>query len=160
LTKSKLNTLEEGGIKFHNLKDPQRRMPNEDWTAFGKRITEWQANRGYLRFPNEPQQRAYRTSPRKLTRRPKAGTLRARWLEELEREEDLTGGIRNTGHQNDSESSTPLIAELRVDWTFEDEAEEEGASVTDLVLSALRLLREDIREVVDSMEPVEPWDEG
>ena len=27
--------------------------------------------------------------------------------------------------------------------------------VTDLVLSALRLLREDIREVVDSMEPVE-----
>jgi hypothetical protein len=74
--------------------------------------------------------------------------------------EDLTGGIRNTGHQNDSESSTPLIAELRVDWTFEDEAEEEGASVTDLVLSALRLLREDIREVVDSMEPVEQWDEG
>jgi hypothetical protein len=74
--------------------------------------------------------------------------------------EDLTGGIRNTGHQNDSESSTPLITELRVDWTFEDEAEEEGASVTDLVLSALRLLREDIREVVDSMEPVEPWDEG
>ena len=33
-------------------------------------------------------------------------------------------------------------------------------NVTDLVLSALRLLREDIREVVDSMEPVEPWDEG
>ena len=28
-------------------------------------------------------------------------------------------------------------------------------SVTDLVLSVLRLLREDIREVVDSMEPVE-----
>ena len=28
--------------------------------------------------------------------------------------------------------------------------------VTDLVLSALRLLREDIREAVDSIEPVEP----
>ena len=32
--------------------------------------------------------------------------------------------------------------------------------VTDLVLSVLRLLREDIQEVVDSMEPVKPWDEG
>ena len=29
--------------------------------------------------------------------------------------EDLTGGIRNTGHQNNSENSTPLIADLRVD---------------------------------------------
>jgi hypothetical protein len=144
LTKSKLNTLEEGGIKFHNLKDPQRRMPNEDWTAFGKRITEWQANRGYLRFPNEPQQRAYRTSPRKLTRRPKAGTLRARWLEELEREEDLTGGIRNTGHQIDSGGSTPLIKDLGKEQIFEDEAEEEEASVTDLVLLVSRLLREDL----------------
>ena len=33
-------------------------------------------------------------------------------------------------------------------------------AVTDLVLLALRLLREDIQEVVDSIEPVEPWDEG
>ena len=33
-------------------------------------------------------------------------------------------------------------------------------SITDLVLSVLRLLREDIREVVDSIGPVEPWDEG
>ena len=54
------------------------------------------------------------------------------------------------------ESSTPLIAELRVDWTFEDEAEEEGASVTDLILLVLRLLREDIQEIVDSIELVKP----
>ena len=58
--------------------------------------------------------------------------------------EDLTGGIRDTGHQNDSGSSTPLIIDLRMNWTFEDEAEEEGASVTDLMLLALWLLREDI----------------
>jgi hypothetical protein len=70
------------------------------------------------------------------------------------------GGIRDTGHQIDSGSSTPLIEDLRMSWTFEDEAEEEEASVTDLVLSVLRLLREDIQEGVDSMEPVEPWDEG
>ena len=31
--------------------------------------------------------------------------------------------------------------------------------VTDLVLSELRLLRRDIREVMDSIEPVKPWDE-
>ena len=30
----------------------------------------------------------------------------------------------------------------------------------DLVLSALRLLREDIQEVVEFIEPVELWDEG
>ena len=29
-------------------------------------------------------------------------------------------------------------------WTFKDEAKEEGASITDLVLLALRLLKEDI----------------
>ena len=28
---------------------------------------------------------------------------------------DLIGGIRNTGHQNNLESSTPLITDLRVD---------------------------------------------
>ena len=53
------------------------------------------------------------------------------------------------------ENSTPLITDLRVDWTFKDEAEEEGVSITDLVLLALRLLREDIQEVVDSIELVE-----
>ena len=57
---------------------------------------------------------------------------------------DLTRGIRNIGYQNDSESSIPLIADLRVDWTFKDKTEEEGASITNLVLLVLRLLREDI----------------
>ena len=32
--------------------------------------------------------------------------------------------------------------------------------VTDLVLLALRLLRQDLKELTDSIEPVEPWDEG
>ena len=58
------------------------------------------------------------------------------------------------------ESSIPLIVNLRIDWTFKDEAEEEGTSVTDLILLVLRLLREDIQEVVDFMEPVKLWDEG
>ena len=31
-----------------------------------------------------------------------------------------------------------------------------GDTITDLVLSVLRLLREDIQEVVDSIEPVKP----
>ena len=45
---------------------------------------------------------------------------------------------------------TPLATLYGIDLT-----------VTDLVLvlSVLQLLREDIREAVDSMELVEPWDE-
>ena len=54
------------------------------------------------------------------------------------------GGIRDIGYQINLENSIPLIADLRTDWTFKDEVKEEGASVTDLVLLALRLLREDI----------------
>ena len=30
----------------------------------------------------------------------------------------------------------------------------------DLVLAVLQLLKEDLQAVVDSIEPVEPWDEG
>ena len=30
----------------------------------------------------------------------------------------------------------------------------------DLVLSVSQLLKEDLQVAVDSMEPVEPWDEG
>ena len=56
--------------------------------------------------------------------------------------EDLMGGIRDIGHQINSGSSTPLIKDL--EWNFEDEAENEGASITDLVLLVLRLLRKDI----------------
>ena len=54
------------------------------------------------------------------------------------------GGIRNIGYQINLGSSIPLIADLRIDWTFEDEAKEEEAGVIDLVLLVLRLLREDI----------------
>ena len=75
--------------------------------------------------------------------------------------EDLVGGgIRDTGHQIDSGSSTPLIEDLEKGQIFKDKAKEEGASVTDLVLSVSRLLRKDLQAVVDSMEPVKPWDEG
>ena len=58
--------------------------------------------------------------------------------------DNLIKGIRDIGHQINLGSSIPLIADLRTDWTFEDEAEEKKTSVTDLVLSVLRLLREDI----------------
>ena len=54
------------------------------------------------------------------------------------------GGIKNIGYQINLESSIPLIANLRVDQTFKDEAKEEKTSIIDLVLLTLRLLREDI----------------
>ena len=68
--------------------------------------------------------------------------------------ENLIRGIRNISYQNNSKSSTPLITDLRVNWTFKDKAEEEGVSITDLMLLVLRLLREDIQEVVDSIKLV------
>ena len=58
--------------------------------------------------------------------------------------DNLIKGIRNIGHRINLKSSTPLITDLRMNWTFKDKAKEEGASVTDLVLLAIRLLREDI----------------
>ena len=43
---------------------------------------------------------------------------------------------------------------------FKDKDREEGSSVTDLVLRAYQLLRQDLRELINEMEEVEPWDEG
>ena len=57
--------------------------------AFNKRIAKWQAKRGYPKFPNKPQQQKYRTLLKKLTYRLRAGTPRAKWLEELKLEEEL-----------------------------------------------------------------------
>ena len=50
---------------------------------------------------------------------------------------DLMGGIRDTGHQINLESSTPLIKDLRMEWIFKDKAKKEGVSVTDLILLVL-----------------------
>ena len=57
---------------------------------------------------------------------------------------DLIKGIRNIGYQNNLKNSIPLIAELIIDQTFKDEAKEEGASIINLILLVLRLLRENI----------------
>ena len=64
-------------------------MFKEDWTAFSKRITEWQAKKGYLKFPNKLQQQKYRTSLKKLIYRPRAGIPKAKQLKELKLEEEL-----------------------------------------------------------------------
>ena len=58
--------------------------------------------------------------------------------------EDLIKGIKDIGYQNNLKSSTPLIIDLRINWTFKNEAKKEEVSVTDLVLLVLWLLREDI----------------
>ena len=64
-------------------------MAKEDQTAFSKRITKWQAKRGYLKFPNKLQQQKHRTLLKKLIYRPKVGILRAKWLKKLKLEEEL-----------------------------------------------------------------------
>ena len=78
-------------------------------------------------------------------------TMRARRLDAV----DLTGGIRDTGHQIKSGNATPLINNLEIGSIFEDEDKEEGDGITDLVLLVLRILRQDLGELVDSIEPVE-----
>ena len=74
--------------------------------------------------------------------------------------DNLIRGIRDISYQNNLGSSTPLITDLRINQTFKDKAEKKEISITDLVLLALRLLREDIQVVVDFMELVELQDEG
>ena len=73
---------------------------------------------------------------------------------------DLIKSIRDIDYQINLKSSTPLITNLRINQTFKDEAKEEGASIIDLVLLALWLLREDIQMVIDSIEPAKPQDKG
>ena len=50
-----------------------------------------------------------------------------------------------------------------MDNIFKDKAEEKGASVTDLkvlVVLVIRLLRRDLNRLVNGMELVELWDKG
>jgi hypothetical protein len=52
---------------------------------------------------------------------------------------------------------------LEIDSIFKNKAKEEEASVTDLkilVVLVIRLLKQDLNRLVNEMEPVEPWDEG
>ena len=57
---------------------------------------------------------------------------------------DLTGGVKNINYQNNLKNNIPLIADLKVDQTFKDKAKKKGASIIDLMLLVLWLLREDI----------------
>ena len=43
-----------------------------------------------------------------------------------------------------------------MEWIFKNEAKKEGASVIDLVLLVLQLLREDLREAIDFIKLVKP----
>jgi hypothetical protein len=47
--------------------------------------------------------------------------------------------------------------------SIKDEAEEEGASIIDLeilVVLVIRLLRQDLNRLVEGIKPVKLWDEG
>ena len=53
-------------------------------------------------------------------------------------------------------SAIPLINNLEIGSIFKDKDREKGDGVMDLVLLVLRILRQDLGELADSMEPVEP----
>jgi len=63
---------------------------------------------------------------------------------------------------NKEGSTAPLIDNLEMTEIFEDEVEEEGASVTDLIRQVSQLLRAELEELVDiaraTIEPIEPCD--
>ena len=50
--------------------------------------------------------------------------------------------------------------DLEIGSIFRDEDKEEGDSTTDLVLIVLRLLRRDLRELVDTIELVDLYNKG
>ena len=53
--------------------------------------------------------------------------------------------------------------DLEIGSIFKDKAKEGGDSVTDLVILVCQLLKGDLQELqelVNTMEPVELWDEG
>ena len=54
------------------------------------------------------------------------------------------GGIKDIGYQINLKSSIPLIKDLKIKYIFKDEAKKKKISITDLILLALQLLREDI----------------
>ena len=62
--------------------------------AFNKRITKWQAKKGYLKFPNKLQQQKYRILLKKLMHKPKVGILRAKQLKELKLKKELKAVTR------------------------------------------------------------------
>ena len=64
-------------------------MPKIKKIVFSKRITKQQAKKGYPKFPNKLQQQKYRILLKKLIYRPKASTLKIKWLKELKLKKKL-----------------------------------------------------------------------
>ena len=64
-------------------------MPYKDWEGFSKQIKAQQAKRGYPKFPGLKHLK-HKFRAKKATTRLKIGTPRAKWLQELKQEEDIT----------------------------------------------------------------------
>ena len=77
--------------------------------------------------------------------------------------EATEGGIREGQQQIKKEDTVPLINDLEIGSIFKDKAKEGGDSITDMVMLVCQLVRQDLRELqelVNIIEPVELWDEG
>ena len=49
---------------------------------------------------------------------------------------------------------------LKIESIFKDKAKEGGDSVTDLVIQVYQLLRRDLQELINTIEPIKSWDKG
>ena len=73
--------------KYEDVKDPsERRQPQESMEEFRRRIFAWQKQSTELKMPDHFRKKI---PIRKVTNRLKAGTPKAKWLTELEEEENL-----------------------------------------------------------------------
>ena len=61
------------------------------------------------------------------------------------------GGIRNKGHQIESENTIPWINDLEIKDVFKDEDGEEGISITDLINGLVKILRLEAKELWDAV---------
>jgi len=70
-------------------------MPKEDCNLpFSKKLLNNKPKRGYFKFPSKYEIMRRRVILRKIISRFRKGTLRVKWLEELEWEEELRAIIR------------------------------------------------------------------
>ena len=64
------------------------------------------------------------------------------------------GGIRDREQQIELKDTIPLIDNLEIKSIFKDKAKEGGDSIIDLVMQVCQLLRRELQELVNIIEPV------
>jgi hypothetical protein len=88
-SQSEMSEIQDSQDEMRTTKDPiAKQKQKRNKAEFGNQIRAWQEQRGYPELGRIAGSRS-RIPTRRITNRPRAGTPRAKWLNELEDEEDL-----------------------------------------------------------------------